>query len=592
MKSLLIIALLILGIGTQAQNVGINTTTPQAALDVQGDVILRNVNITLVNGANENVNLSSVKSAHYSILGPNSVFEIGGFTGGIDGRIISLYNPTPFLMTIKHLSSGSTAANQINTGTGVDFVLSSYSAVTFRYQTIDNLWHVQSSHNVWNTGGTTSSFWAANGTNISNTNTNNVGIGITNPTSKLHLVDANPANVGALQIYNTSPTGHGIFSTSTGGFGVYGESGGTNGIGGYFTTFGGDPNSKALKAETTSPNTIAAYLTAPSGNALITDEGNVGIGFTSGVVPRKFTVRESGIGIAQEGGTGGAQIGFYASSASAYLQTHNDFDLSFTTNNGGAKMILQKDTGNVGIGTSSPQATLSVYRGSGFEGTAAFRGTTHVSHFNYGTTEDTYIRGGKTGAVVNLNDSHNGNVYIANGGGNVGIGTTNPTDKFVVSTPFGSNGLVHTDGNISIKTYIGPEGGSIGTSSNHKLNFYTNSYAAQATLLPNGNFGIGTTNPTYKLSVNGNIRSKELVIEIINWPDYVFDKKYKRLPLAEVEKYIAENNHLPNVPSADEVQKNGLKVGEMQTKMMEKIEELTLYVIKLKKEIELLKVKK
>ena len=62
MKLLLNIALLIFSIGIQAQNVGINTTTPQAALDVQGDVILRNVNITLVNGANENVNvLSSLK---------------------------------------------------------------------------------------------------------------------------------------------------------------------------------------------------------------------------------------------------------------------------------------------------------------------------------------------------------------------------------------------------------------------------------------------------------------------------------------------------------------------------------------------------
>ena len=521
MKSLLIIALLILGIGTQAQNVGINTTTPQAALDVQGDVILRNVNITLVNGANENVNLSTVKSAHYSILGPNSVFDIGGFTGGIDGRIISLYNPTPFLMTIKHLSSGSVAANQINTGSGVDFVLSSYSAVTFRYQTIDNLWHVQSSHNVWNTG-TTTNLWAANGSNINNTNTNNVGIGLTNPTSKLDILDANSSNVGALHIYNTSPSGHGIFSTSTGGFGVYGESGGVNGIGGYFTTFGGDPNSKALKAETTTPSTIAAYFTAPSGNALITDQGNVGVGFTSGAVPQKFTVRQSGIGIAQEGGTSGAQIGFYATTASAYLQTHNNFDMSFSTNNGSQQMVLQKGTGNVGIAFSNPSATLDVGRGSGAGGTAAFRGTTHVTHINFSTSEDTYIRGGKTGSLVNINDSHNGNVLIANGGGNVGI---------------------------------------------------------------------GTTNPTYKLSVNGNIRSKEVIVET-GWADYVFDKKYKRLPLAEVEKFIAENNHLPNVPSAEDIQTNGLKVGEMQTKMMEKIEELTLYVIELKKEIELLKAKK
>ena len=511
MKSLLIIALLILGIGTQAQNVGINTTTPQAALDVQGDVILRNVNITLVNGANENVNLSTVKSAHYSILGPNSVFEIGGFTGGIDGRIISLYNPTPFLMTIKHLSSGSDLANQINTGSGIDFVLSSYSAVTFRYQTIDNLWHVQASHNVWNTGGTTNNLWAASGTNISNTNTSNVGIGIANPTSKLDILDASTTNVSALHVFNSSATGNGVFSSSNGGLGVYGESGGVNGVGGSFFTFGGDPNSKALKAETFLPGTIAAYFTAPSGNALITDQGNVGVGFTSGVVPRKFTVRESGIGIAQEALAGGPQIGFYTSSNGAYLQTHNNYDLLFATSNSGTPMVLQKETGNLGIGTTNPTARLSVTRGnstSAFDGTAAFAGTTHVSHFNYGTAEDTYIRGGKD----------NGRVFLAdNLGGAVGIGTTNTAG--------------------------------------------------------------------YKLAVNGKIRSKELVVNS-GWADYVFSNNHKLLPLNEVEKFILTNKHLPNIPSAEEVEKNGLKVGEMQTKMMEKIEELTLYMIEANKKIE------
>jgi hypothetical protein len=101
----------------------------------------------------------------------------------------------------------------------------------------------------------------------------------------------------------------------------------------------------------------------------------------------------------------------------------------------------------------------------------------------------------------------------------------------------------------------------------------------------NGNVGIGTTNPTYKLSVNGNIRSKEVVVET-GWADYVFDETYPLRPLSEVADFIRLNKHLPNIPSAKEIEQNGLSLGETQKKMMEKIEELTLYIIELKKEMD------
>lgn len=130
-----------------AQNVGINSTNPQATLDVNGDLILRNTALTLANGANENINTTTNKFSHYSIAGPTSVFEIGGLTGGIDGRTITLYNSSAFLMIIKHQSAGSAAANQIHTGMGADFTLSSFSSVSLRYQAVDNYWHILSSHN-------------------------------------------------------------------------------------------------------------------------------------------------------------------------------------------------------------------------------------------------------------------------------------------------------------------------------------------------------------------------------------------------------------------------------------------------------------
>jgi hypothetical protein len=101
--------------------------------------------------------------------------------------------------------------------------------------------------------------------------------------------------------------------------------------------------------------------------------------------------------------------------------------------------------------------------------------------------------------------------------------------------------------------------------------------------LSNGNVGIGVASPVYKLEVCGTIRAKEVRVET-GWCDYVFDKNYKLKSLDEVEKYINDNKHLPGIAPASEVEKDGLKVAEMNKAMMEKIEELTLYVIQLSKE--------
>lgn len=100
-----------------------------------------------------------------------------------------------------------------------------------------------------------------------------------------------------------------------------------------------------------------------------------------------------------------------------------------------------------------------------------------------------------------------------------------------------------------------------------------------------GNVGIGTTTPIDKLSVNGRIRAQEVKVENANWPDYVFKKSYSLSPLQEIEKHIQQNGHLPGIPSAAEVKQSGVNLGEMNAKLLEKIEELTLYVIELKKEI-------
>ena len=105
-----------------------------------------------------------------------------------------------------------------------------------------------------------------------------------------------------------------------------------------------------------------------------------------------------------------------------------------------------------------------------------------------------------------------------------------------------------------------------------------------------GNVGIGVSDPgDYKLAVNGTIRSKEVIVETANWADYVFEPDYKLKSLDEIEQFIKENGHLPDIPSATQVQKNGVGLAEMNILLLKKVEELTLYIIDQQKEINSLK---
>lgn len=99
------------------------------------------------------------------------------------------------------------------------------------------------------------------------------------------------------------------------------------------------------------------------------------------------------------------------------------------------------------------------------------------------------------------------------------------------------------------------------------------------------NVGIGTATPSERLSVNGKIRAQEIKVETNNWPDYVFNAAYKPLSLSKLEAFIDQNRHLPGVPDAVSVAHNGIALGEMNKILLEKIEELTLYLIEKDKQL-------
>jgi hypothetical protein len=98
--------------------------------------------------------------------------------------------------------------------------------------------------------------------------------------------------------------------------------------------------------------------------------------------------------------------------------------------------------------------------------------------------------------------------------------------------------------------------------------------------------GSGSPASGYILSINGKVISEEVRVELDgDWPDYVFDKTYLLTPLQQLEKFILTEKHLPNIPAASQVVKEGFDLGDMNRRLLEKIEELTLYIIQQEKKL-------
>ncbi|MFQ6601785.1 hypothetical protein [Flavobacterium sp. C3NV] len=204
-----------------------------------------------------------------------------------------------------------------------------------------------------------------------------------------------------------------------------------------------------------------------------------------------------------------------------------------------------------------------------------------------------------------------GNLKI-NGTGNSGIGTSNPEKKLQIDAPNSDAGLrIHAvAGNNNTNTpYLLLTGGYLpnngvalqGISDQNygrkALVFYSgwegdidnpqiSALKERMRISSNGNVGIGINTPSNKLDVNGTIHSKEVKVDMTGWSDFVFKKEYNLPTLEEVEKHITEKGHLENIPNEEEVLKSGINLGEMNAKLLQKIEELTLYVIEQNKKIE------
>jgi hypothetical protein len=247
--------------------------------------------------------------------------------------------------------------------------------------------------------------------------------------------------------------------------------------------------------------------------------------------------------------------------------------------------------------TSTTEKYLSGYKFYDFYGESASILLEHNGYFGNSARALKFFVNGYESVLINSN-------------GNVGIGTNSPMYKLDINGVAkvkenlfisGSSGGYTTGDNPIL--YFGvssdfskiscPFGDKMILSSYHGYTFNT-SYNG-ATPIPaltigiSGNVGIGITNPTNKLDINGTIHSKEVKVDMNGWSDFVFKKEYNLPTLQEVEKHINEKGHLENIPSEEEVLKNGINLGEMNAKLLQKIEEITLYMIEMQKENELQK---
>lgn len=214
----------------------------------------------------------------------------------------------------------------------------------------------------------------------------------------------------------------------------------------------------------------------------------------------------------------------------------NYLKLSVSNNGKGADMVVNAN-GNTGLGYLDPLVKLHI-RDAAANEVLRLEATNPMIQFR------------RNIGLANYEDVG----FLQTSGQNLRVGTnsTNTTGQFVVRTGGADRLFVDGTGNVSINTQ--------------------------------------TAAPGYMLRIGGKVICEEVKVKLVgNWPDYVFTEQYRLKPLADLEKFILSNKHLPNIPSAAELETEGVELGDMQKKMMEKIEELTLYILQMNKELELLK---
>lgn len=270
--------------------------------------------------------------------------------------------------------------------------------------------------------------------------------------------------------------------------------------------------------------------------------------------------------------------------------------------------------GNVGIGTTTATLGKLVVEGSMGNTIALFKRTsTGAGVAIIGDSPGIYFNMYYNSGQKSMTSGYGSQIYLDKVTGTMGLGVTTTSAAGAGNTLVSSNALlINSVGNVGINYYNGPStldvGLKAGTTATASFWGSNSGFASHFCVGPNedtyirggqtfsnviiadltNNVGIGTSNPAYKLDVCGTMRAKEVRVAT-GWCDYVFADDYKLPSLSEVESFIKINRHLPEVTPGSVIEGEGLEVGKTAAQMIKKIEELTLYVIDLQKQVNELK---
>lgn len=392
---------------------------------------------------------------------------------------------------------------------------------------------------------------------VCNASAQYVGIGTTTPATTL---DVKSTTNYVSQFNGIAPMYMGIFEND-----IYR---------GYWGSYAG--NAEDVDFGTGSGNNLGKLHLTIQGSPKFTINatGKIGIGTTN----PNHLMHINGGDLFLQSSSGKIRFGYGGGNEWQMATTGGGADLRwYTTTDGGANITPKhywSQNGDVGFGGFSganpPQARLDVIG----VGTSSTTNTFLLRNSNL----DTVLRmrdDGKMG--IGYNSSSYGRTVNVGGNG-VNFYTANENALGGAIFPTDTSLVLWSNSGLNNYLILQPSWGNTGIGT----------YSPKAKFHVNGSMLIGGTSanikPGYSLNVDGKIVAEEILVQLsTSWPDYVFNKDYKLMPLKELEKSIRKNKHLPNIPTAKEVEKEGITLGEMNKKLMEKVEELTLYIIELDK---------